>query len=40
MTPVLTRPARNVAPNIMYSARGDYMAADSVHAKAVRKGLI
>jgi 5-methylthioadenosine/S-adenosylhomocysteine deaminase len=84
MTPVLLRPVRNVAPNIVYSARGDevtdvvingamvienqtvttmdeekviaeaqkaaeeiayssvddYMAADSVLAKAVRKGLI
>jgi 5-methylthioadenosine/S-adenosylhomocysteine deaminase len=84
MTPVLTRPVRNVAPNIVYSARGDevtdviinggmvvedrkvttmdenkviseaqraaeeiaynavddYMAAESVLAKAVRKGLI
>jgi len=84
MTPVLLKPVRNVAPNIVYSARGDevtdviingamvvenrkvttmdeekvvaeaqraaeeiaysavedYMAADSVLAKAARKGLI
>jgi 5-methylthioadenosine/S-adenosylhomocysteine deaminase len=84
MTPVLVKPVRNVAPNIVYSARGDevtdviingrmvvedrtvttmdeervieeaqraaeeiaynavddYMAADSVLARAARKGLI
>ena len=84
MTPVLVKPVRNVAPNIVYSARGDeitdviinggmvveeravttmdeekviedaqraaeeiannavddFMAADGVLAKAVRKGLI
>jgi 5-methylthioadenosine/S-adenosylhomocysteine deaminase len=35
MTPILTRPVRNVAPNIVYSARGDEVETVIVNGRVV-----
>jgi len=37
MTPIISRPVRNIAPNIVYSARGDEVEAAIIDGKVVMK---